>query len=889
MSPLRNLFSSRPASNQKTSRSRELIRRGGPGLGFETLESRQLLASDMAEIVGAVRLDVQGDGNAANDTLVAGATVQLYRDNGNGSFDVTDAVVGGAATTDVLGKYRFSGVGVGKYFVKLTLPTALQAKSGGDVKEINITAADADGTIGQTIDGFDSTQIVEAAPPLPASEPSTLLDPNVVGGERDLFVELTDGTDVFSSVSLISAGGMLRLASDSTVTGNAKVVWDGQDDSATSVDPTGLGGFDFTSFNGNTMTGIVLAVGADHPECVVKLKVYTNAGQWSEFTALVPQTPGGAATRQFTFNFDGTPTASSGGGVNFSDVGAIELTFVGVSAVDAQMSLVGVIGLTTKSADFTAYNRLTLGDRVWNDADNDAELDAGEQGLGGVKLNLYNDVDGNNQYSAGVDAFVASATTNGTGHYQFTDLLPGAYIVQVDAMNFQAGQALAGLKSSTGSAADPDDGVDNDDNGAPLAGAGVVSQAISLTASNNTVDFGFFGFDLVLDKAVQQHAISPLETITYTVRIVNDGPSTAKNVEFVDNLPAGVTFKSISASKSGLTLQHSGGQITGSLGNMAAGDVIVITIFADVKATATGILLNEAEVSAPDEEYILNNRDEVETPVTPKIDLAIDKIDSKDPVKPGEQFTYTVTVVNNGPSNATGVTVVDALPASGVAYVGASISPSGIAGRDLTFDLGNLAAGQSRQFTITVQVNAGFSGTLLNAVEVSGIETETDYTNNYDTEPTLVKLDPASINGYVYVDKDKDGIRDAGETPIANVVLTLTGTDMNGAAVTRTTTTNANGFYNFNNLLPGTYNVKQTHPMAYKDGLDRIGNTFNGLGQMTAPNGFNALDLNAGDAFDADAFQGITLDGGYAAKDYNFGELAVTTSKANFIRRISYR
>ena len=49
----------------------------------------------------------------------------------------------------------------------------------------------------------------------------------------------------------------------------------------------------------------------------------------------------------------------------------------------------------------------------------------------------------------------------------------------------------------------------------------------------------------MLDKSVQQTAVSPLETVTYTVRVINDGPSTATDVQFVDNLPAGVTFKSL--------------------------------------------------------------------------------------------------------------------------------------------------------------------------------------------------------------------------------------------------------------------------------------------------------------------------------------------------------
>jgi uncharacterized repeat protein (TIGR01451 family) len=859
-------------------------------LVFESLEARQLLAADMAEIVGIVRLDGQGDGNAANDTVVVGATLQLYRDDGNGAFDASDAIVGGAAITDALGQYRFTGLGAGKYFLKLTLPPALQSRSGEAVKEINITAADADGSIGQTIDGFDSTQVADAAPPLPSSVPSTLQDSAVMGGERDLFVELTDGSDIFSSVSLISGGGYLRLASGSMVTGNAKIVWDGQDGSATSVNPTGLRGLDFTSFQGNTMTGIVLAVGADHPNCVVKLKVYTSAGKWTEYTATVPETPGGAATKQFTFSFAATPSDSAGGGVDFANVGAVELTFVGVTAVDAQVSMVGLIGLTTKTADFTAYNRLTLGDRVWNDADNDGQLDAGEQGVVGVKLNLYNDVDGDNQFTSGVDTLAASTASAAGGAYQFNDLFPGAYIVQVDPLNFQAGQALAGLKTSYGAAADPDNGVDNDDNGTALAGFGVVSQAISLVASNNTVDFGFFGFDLVLDKSVDQTAISPLETLTYTVRVLNDGPSTATGVQLVDNLPAGVTFKSLSVSKAGITLQHNGGQITGSLGNLAAGEAVVITILAEVNASAAGVLRNEAEVSAAGEENTLNNRDEVETPVTPKIDLAIDKIDSADPVKPGDTFTYTVTVVNNGPSTATGVSVVDTLPASGVAYKNASIAPASIEGRDLTFNLGTLAAGATTTFTITVQVSAGFTGTLLNYVDVSANESETDYSNNDDTETTLVKVDPASLSGNVYVDKDNDGIRDAGARPIANVLMTLTGVDITGASVTRTTLTDANGQYNFVNLVPGTYNVTQTHPTKYKDGKDTLGNTFNALGQMlTTPNGIPGLDSFPDDGLDADSFTQVTLDSGFAARDYNFGELAVTTSKTDFIRAIRYR
>ncbi|HMO87481.1 MAG TPA: hypothetical protein PKC18_21420, partial [Lacipirellulaceae bacterium] len=79
-------------------------------LGFESLELRQMLAGDMAELVGLVRLDAQGDGNPANDVALQGAQVRLYRDGGDGVFNGgggDDVSVGAAVTTNSLGQYRF--------------------------------------------------------------------------------------------------------------------------------------------------------------------------------------------------------------------------------------------------------------------------------------------------------------------------------------------------------------------------------------------------------------------------------------------------------------------------------------------------------------------------------------------------------------------------------------------------------------------------------------------------------------------------------------------------------------------------------------------------------------------------------------------------------------
>lgn len=36
---------------------------------------------------------------------------------------------------------------------------------------------------------------------------------------------------------------------------------------------------------------------------------------------------------------------------------------------------------------------------------------------------------------------------------------------------------------------------------------------------------------------------------------------------------------------------------------------------------------------------------------------------------------------------------------------------------------------------------------------------------------------PSSLSGFTYVDNDNDGLKEAGEPPIPNVTITLTGTD----------------------------------------------------------------------------------------------------------------
>ncbi|WP_016952819.1 SdrD B-like domain-containing protein [Anabaena sp. PCC 7108] len=110
----------------------------------------------------------------------------------------------------------------------------------------------------------------------------------------------------------------------------------------------------------------------------------------------------------------------------------------------------------------------------------------------------------------------------------------------------------------------------------------------------------------------------------------------------------------------------------------------------------------------------------------------------------------------------------------------------------------------------------------------------------------------ASVSGTVYVDANNNGVKDATETGIEGTIITLTGTDSLGNAVTVTTTTDANGNYTVGNLRPGTYNLTETQPTAYLDGKDAVGTQGGTLGNdnistITLTSGTNGTGNNFGE------------------------------------------
>jgi hypothetical protein len=158
---------------------------------------------------------------------------------------------------------------------------------------------------------------------------------------------------------------------------------------------------------------------------------------------------------------------------------------------------------------------LSIGNLVWNDTNNDGLYNNGELGVGNVTVRLFKTkIEGGNPTNIPDGVAIQTTTTNSiTGKYLFQDLVPGAYIVEIDAPSGYI-SSIGVNGSPTGiyePASDANTDKNDDDDGTLIAGQTIRTTYITLANytepqndgdltngtnadknSNLTIDFGVY-------------------------------------------------------------------------------------------------------------------------------------------------------------------------------------------------------------------------------------------------------------------------------------------------------------------------------------------------------------------------------------------------------------
>ena len=449
----------------------------------------------------------------------------------------------------------------------------------------------------------------------------------------------------------------------------------------------------------------------------------------------------------------------------------------------------------------------TIGDTLFWDIDNNggSEPSGADKPLAGVTVKLTYTT------PAGVEKTLTTVTDE-NGKYSFKDLAPGDYVVTVD-------------KASLATVCPECTAQTHAPSGDLTASEG---QELSLTSkvtlspgamTNNNQDWAFTGVaNTAIVKAIADPAevpaggFTPGTSVTYTLTVTNEGPSPATGVIAQDKLPSGVTF--VSAEGDG-TYDAASGKWDLSTEVIEKGATRTLRITVTIDASAAGsVVTNTATIEKQDQIGDKKPDNTSSVPLTAGYTIA------------GKLYNDADASFNSSDSEApyAGVTVA-LLKKDGTPVLDKDGNPvTAVTDAAGKYSFSGLPLGE-----YTVSVVDPTSGPL------AGTKPTEAYTGRYKTtadvtiaEATGSVIDvnfgfvkPASVGDYTWMDVNRDGLQDADEPALPGVTVTLTRAD--GSAVTDASgnpvaavTTDANGKYVFENLLPGDYKVSFQAPAGYE-------------------------------------------------------------------------
>jgi uncharacterized repeat protein (TIGR01451 family) len=275
--------------------------------------------------------------------------------------------------------------------------------------------------------------------------------------------------------------------------------------------------------------------------------------------------------------------------------------------------------------------------------------------------------------------------------------------------------------------------------------------------ANNTVTvsttYSAPSADLASTNADTPDPVSSGANITYAQTLTNNGPDTATSVVFSQILPASVGFVSFTP-PAGFSCTTpavgASGTINCTAASMANGAAVSSTLVVKVLALSGTVTITTVPSSAASDPNNANTSAQAVTTILAptSADLSVIKSTLSANAAPGGTISYTITVTNHGPHNATSVVMTDALPAS---LLFQSISaPAGFtcatpavgATGTITCNAAALLNGASATFTLVTKVAPSATGTITNTAGMGGAQIDANSGNSSGSASGVIVITP---------------------------------------------------------------------------------------------------------------------------------------------------
>lgn len=299
--------------------------------------------------------------------------------------------------------------------------------------------------------------------------------------------------------------------------------------------------------------------------------------------------------------------------------------------------------------------------------------------------------------------------------------------------------------------------------------------------------------DIAVAKSVNKLTPNEGETITYTIRATNLGPSGASGIQVTDLLPAGITYVTHSAP---VGTSYNPGTGLWTAGSLVKDAYKELTITATVNTgTAQTTIRNTASRSAaaqPDPNSA-NDSAFVDIAIT-GADLSITKTVNNTTPAVGGTVRFTLTVTNDGTYPATNVVITDLLPTatwSSVSVFSISQGTTSYSTGTLTWNIGSInypGPGNSVTLVVDATLAAGVaSGTsVTNTATISHVDQKDPHPGDDTASATLV-VGGIDLSISKVVTSPNPATPNVGDTVVFTVTVTnsaLSSTTATGVEIT---------------------------------------------------------------------------------------------------------